>query len=83
MIIKRVISIYNSENDRLLSEIDISNISVSFLNEIFDAKEDDPNLFMIYKINERQYAELVKYVPILSGIEFKSSHEIYLECYQV
>ena len=82
MKVKRVISVYNLLDDKLIREIDLGNIQVSLLSKILTSNDEDPNFYMIYKLNKEQFLNFIRFAPLLSTITFDSNVEIYLESYQ-
>jgi hypothetical protein len=82
MKIKRLISVYSIRNDNLIKECDISNIQVDTLNEILPHNEEDPNFYMVYKLNKEQFEDFRSLIPLLSTIDFDGDIEIYLETYR-
>lgn len=82
MKIKRLISVYSIRNDNLIKEFDIGNIQVDTINAILPHNEEDPNFYMVYKLNKEQFENFRGLVPLLFTIDFNSDIEIYLETYR-
>ena len=79
MEIKRVVSFYEKEGDKLVHQIEIeSNLDVLYT--IFTPFEDDPALYMSYPID----IEKAQSLSVLYNLNLDSDHyDLYLECYAI
>lgn len=82
MKVERIVAIYSIENDKLIGEIGIGEVPFELLKKIFNSKDNDPFLYMVYKINYEQFQMLSDLLPELTSIDVNDGVELYLECYQ-
>lgn len=82
MKVNRVIGVYERTSDKHIKDVSLNEVSIDRLKEIMNPSVDDPDLYMIYKINIQQYQLLVNLVPLLSDENFDNS-DMYYECNRV
>ncbi len=82
MKIDRSIGIYKKQENSLFKEILINDIDIAILNNIFEQKKNDPNLYEVYPISKAQYLTLTKYKKELASYAY-SLFDMYMETYTV
>jgi hypothetical protein len=82
MTVRREIVVYQKEGDKFIEKVEID-VSIDFLIGILDVNiEEDPNVYMIYKIDEEQYSKFQKLIPDLKVRDFNDI-DLFCECFQV
>jgi hypothetical protein len=80
MKLKRVIAIYEKQGDKFLYDYSINDVEIEKLKAIISANENDPDLFDVYVIGEKECSELVNFIPQLKELDFEQV-ELFYECY--
>lgn len=80
MKLKRVIAIYEKQGDKFLYDYSINDVEIEKLKAIISANENDPDLFDVYFIGEKEFSELVNFIPQLKELDFEQV-ELFYECY--
>jgi len=64
MQVKRIISVFNKQDETIVRELDISLTSLDLdkLKEIFNPNIEDPLMYLVYRIGKDEAKELKKYV---------------------
>ena len=75
----RVLEAYDKDGDTLLVEHNLTNLPISFLEELFGKQPNDPLFFNPYEITEKHLDRLTKYVA--TPIEI-SKYDYFIACYQ-
>ncbi|WP_431243916.1 DUF7683 domain-containing protein [Flavobacterium sp. P21] len=82
MNVLREIVIYQKEGDKFIDSVEI-NLSSEKLIEILNVDiEDDPEIYLVYEINNEQFLKLLELAPELSNINFDEV-AIYYECSEI
>ena len=80
MNVRRVISIYERNGEKLLSEYSIAGVSLKEIKEIIKPKKDDPDLYQVYSLEEFELLAFSSFVPDLKGVDLKKV-ELFYECF--
>lgn len=76
--IERLISVFDKHKENLIQEINIDDLAINKLREIFKPGPDDPNMYLVYLISAHEAVQLKKYI----NIEFDFSSRLYqLGCF--
>jgi hypothetical protein len=82
MNVSREIAFYEKTGETHIESFPI-NIPLTKLISILDVDiEDDPEVYKIYEINEKQFLELQKFVPELKRIDFENI-DVFYECFEI
>jgi hypothetical protein len=82
MKLERVISIFDKKTELLIEEINVDNINISILKNIFIVNEDDPEMYDPYTITKGQMIMINSYLN--PTIDFNDQKFIYqLDCFTV
>ncbi|MEC4003198.1 hypothetical protein OX283_000895 [Flavobacterium sp. SUN052] len=77
----REIAVYSRVNDNHIESYEID-LSVDELITILNVDIDkDPNVYMIYEINETQYSLFLNLIPSLKVFDLENV-ELFYECFQ-
>ena len=79
MKLKRVISIFERNSEKLIEEIDIGGIPLEILKEIFNPPDDDYLMYDPYSINAAYFQKLSSYFPIAHVFNEKNIYQ--LDCF--
>lgn len=78
----REIVVYQKQGDKLIESFEID-LSVDELIDILNVnKLEDPEVYMVYKINQDQYSKFKYKMSNLKEIDF-NNFEIFYECYKI
>lgn len=80
MNVMRVITVYEKNGEKLLSEYSIEGVLLEKIKEIIKAKEDDPDLYQVYSLGESELFAFSFFIPDLKGIDLKKM-ELFYECF--
>jgi len=80
MNVKRVISVYEKDGEKLLSEYLISSIPLDRLKEIIKAKDDDPELYQVYSLGEVELLAFATLIPKMKELD-SVKIELFYECF--
>jgi hypothetical protein len=80
MKLRRVISVYEKEGEKFLSEYSLNDVPIERLKEIIAVKDDDPELFDVHPIGEKERYMLAFLVPQLKELDFNQV-ELFYECF--
>ncbi|MFV8324857.1 hypothetical protein [Flavobacterium sp. ZS1P14] len=81
MLVTREIAIYQKDGDKHIESFEID-LSIDELVSILNVDtNEDPNVYMVYEINNEQYSQIQKIIPSLKEIDFDNV-ELFCECFQ-
>ena len=76
----RVITVYEKNGEKLLSEYSIEGVPLEQIQRIIKASENDPDLFQIYPLGQSELLAFSSYIPKLKEIDF-ANVELFYECF--
>jgi hypothetical protein len=80
MKVKRIISIFNKNDETLVDEIVLYSLDLDKLKEIFKPTADDQSMYFVYMIKKEEANELKKYLDI----DFDFEKYLYqLDCFTI
>lgn len=82
MNLTRVIGVYSQTNEELIMEFQIDDIPVSTLRTILPVKENDPDVLMIYPINNKELIKFSEFIPELLSLDLKQV-KLFFECFEI
>jgi hypothetical protein len=82
MKIERFISLFDTQTDALIKEVNVSYISINILLRIFGSHKDDPLLYRVYSINKEKLKALNDHLKEPIQIDTEKITYI-LDCFQV
>ncbi len=82
MKIKRLILVFEKNGNKLVKEIVANDLNEEIIKMIFKSKEDDPDFYHPYLIDESKYKSLIDYEVELRNYPY-SDFEFYLEAVTV
>lgn len=80
MELRRVISVYEKIGEKFLREYSLDDVPLERLKEIIAMKDDDPELFNVYAVGEKELSELAFIVPQLKALDINHV-ELFYECF--
>jgi len=80
MKIERTIACYSNDSEELISEVNIDSIGLEILKRIFRPTAEDPLMYEVYLIEEREATELLHHIDI--AFDF-SNYAYFVECCQL
>ncbi len=80
MNVRRVISVYEKDGEKLLSEFSVSSIPLDRLRKIIKAKDDDPELYQVYPLGAAELVAFATLVPKMKELD-SVKVELFYECF--
>jgi len=81
MKVKRVVSVYDLNSDKLIKEICIENVPLVELRKILNSGNSDLDVCKVYPISYEQFSEILKFIPELADLSLHNTG-LYVECFQ-
>lgn len=81
MKIRRVISVYDINSEKLIYEISIDHIPIVVLRRILNVDKNDLDVYKVYSISNEQLSDFTNYSLELSELRLENT-ELYVECFQ-